>query len=356
MLMSKTVKYAVNGALIFGISNALINAIKHHQRISKNPNLKFDWSELLKAGGKGALAGGAGGAVIGGVMDLKNASEETLNTTAILSTIVANMRLDKNDPTYKKLSRKADRLISVIELNFNNQLGGHILRIGSTEENTALSDNFDIDVSIPFKPNSFSSTAVMYDELLQFIKNEYEDKDLVKVRPQKKSIGLIYQIGKENYKIDVVPYKLTKGSNNKTAGYLYINSNSIFGNDSYTKTDISSLKSIRLSPVQQKLLMSFKNWKQKFSIPISSHLLRLLILDAYDWNKGNVPRDFTKNILMVIHHIKDNIMDRKIVSVENTNNVLTDMSNSDKRLIKRACESIINDFIYQPNTILAYFE
>jgi hypothetical protein len=354
--MSKTIKYATNGALIFGIGNALLNALKQHQRISENPNLEFDWSELLKATGKGALAGGAGGAVVGGIMDLQNASEEPLNTSAILGTVIANMKLDKDDPTYKKLSRKADHLINQIEVKFNNQLGGHILRIGSTEDNTALSDDFDIDVSIPFKPNSFPSTAVMYDELLQFLKNEYDDRDLIKVRTQKKSIGLIYRIKGEDYKIDVVPYKLTAGNGNKTAGYLFVNSNSIFGNDSYTKTDIPSLKSIKLSPVQQKLLVSFKNWKQKYSVPISSHLLRLLILDAYDWNKRSVPRDFTKKILMVVHHIRDNIMDRRIVSVENTNNVLTDMHESDKREIKMACEKIIQDYTYQPNSILKYFE
>jgi hypothetical protein len=354
--MSKTVKYAANGVLIFGIGNALINALKQHQKINDNPHLEFDWSELFKAAGKGALAGGAGGAVVGGVMDLQNASMESLNTSAILGTVVANMKLNKDDPTYKTLSRKADRLINRIEANFNNQLGGHILRIGSTEDNTALSDDFDIDVSIPFKPNSFPSTAVMYDELLQFLKNEYNDRDLVKVRTQKKSIGLIYKINGEDYKIDVVPYKLTAGNGNKTAGYLFVNSNSIFGDDSYTKTDITSLKSIRLTPVQQKLLVSFKNWKQKHSVPISSHLLRLLILDAYDWNKGNVPRDLTKIILMVVHHIGDNIMDRRIVSVENTNNVLTNIDDSTKREIKKACDKIISDYTYQPNSILDYFE
>lgn len=354
--MSKSLKYAANGTLIFAIGNALINAIKQHQKITDNPDLEFDWAELLKSTGKGAIVGGVGGAVLGGVMDLKNVSEEPLNTTAILSTVVANMTLDKNDPTYKKLSRKADHLISMIELNFKNQLGGHILRIGSTEENTALSDDFDIDISISFKPNSFSSTGMMYNDLLRFIEDEYKDRDLVKIRSQRKSIGLVYRINGEDYKIDVVPYKLTKGSNNKTAGYLFVNKNSIFGNDSYTKTDILSLKSITLTPVQQKLLVSFKIWKQKKSVPISSHLLKLLILDAYDLNEGNIPRDFTKKIIMISYHIKDNIMDRRIVSVENTNNVLTDMNDSNKRVIKKACANIIDDYAYQPNSILDYFE
>lgn len=354
--MSKSFKYGANGALIFGIGNTIINAFKQHQRINENPEVKFDWSELFEAGGKGAIVGGIGGAVIGGLMDLKNLSEEPLNTTAILNTVVASTRLDKNNPAYKQLSRKADFLITAIKSNFRNQLGGQILRIGSTEDNTALSTNFDIDISIPFKSGSFSSISVMFDELLRFIENEYRDTDLVKIRIQKKSIGLIYEIENEDYKIDVVPYKQTKGSRNKMAGYLIVNSDSIFGNDSYTKTDISCLKSLKLTPVQQKLAISFKNWKQKFSIPVSSHLLRLLILDAYSCNKGNIPRDYTMKILMIVHHIKNNIVNRRIVSTENTNNVLTDMNISDKKFIKKECEKIVTDYHYQPNTILSYFE
>jgi hypothetical protein len=130
-----------------------------------------------------------------------------------------------------------------------------------------------IDISIPFSSNSFSSTSEMYDSLYQFLDKSYSDKNLIEVRKQRKSIGLLYRINDEDYKIDVVPYKLSKTINNKTPGYLFVNNNSIFKNDSDTKTDIISLKSINLTDSQQRLLIVFKNWKKEFSRPISSHLL-----------------------------------------------------------------------------------
>ena len=59
-------------------------------------------------------------------------------------------------------------------------------------------------------------------------------------------------------------------------------------------------------------------------------LIKMLIIDAFEFNKGNIPRDFTKKILMTITYIEENIMYRRITSIENTNNVLTDFDESDK--------------------------
>jgi len=351
----KSIKYSKNGALIFGLSNALVNAIHQIDLIKDNPVQKFDWSKFLKAGGKGALLGGVGGAFFGGIVDFNNAKKERLNTSAILSTVVSNIRLDKDNPIYKKLSLKANRIINDIEINFKNSLGGSPLKIGSTEDGTSLSNSFDIDISVPFSSKSFNSTSEMYNTLYQYFDKNYSDKDFIKLREQKKSIGIIYRINGEDYKIDVVPYKLTKTNNNKTAGYLYVNNNSIFKKDSYTKTDIISLKSLKLTTIQQKLLIALKNWKNEYSIPISSHLLKMLIIDAFEFNKGNIPRDFTKKILMTITYIEENIMYRRITSIENTNNVLTDFAESDKAFIKNQCKTIIENYNYQPNSLIKYF-
>ncbi|WP_348825512.1 hypothetical protein [Flavobacterium aestuarii] len=57
--MNKALKYATNGALIFGIGNATINVFQ--QLNNRNSNQKFDWIKFLKAFGNGALVGGTKG-------------------------------------------------------------------------------------------------------------------------------------------------------------------------------------------------------------------------------------------------------------------------------------------------------
>ena len=351
----KTIEYSNKGMLIFALSNTFINAVNQLNEMKENPEKKFDWSELLLSGGKGALLGGVGGAFLGGIIDSNNAKKERLNTNVILSTIVSNIRLDKDNPIYKKLSIKANRIIDDLEINFKNRLGGKPIKIGSTEDGTSLSDSFDIDIAVPFNSKSFKSTSDMYNSVYEYFEKYYSDKDFVKIREQKKSIGLIYRIDGEYYKIDIVPYKLSNTINNKTAGYLYVNNNSFFKDDSYTKTDIISLKSINLTPIQQKILIALKNWKKEYSIPISSHLLKILIIDAFEFNKENIPRGLTEKLIMVITYIENNIMYKRVISVENTNNILTDFAASDKIRIKKECKKILEDYEYQPNSILEYF-
>lgn len=351
----KVIKYGKNGALIFGLSNAFINAIHQINSIKENPQQKFDWPRFLQAGGKGALLGGVGGAFVGGLVDSKNANKERINTSAVLSKVVSNIRLDKENPAYKRMSTKANGIVNAVEINFKNKLASPPLKIGSTEDGTSLSDSFDIDISVPFCANSFNSTSEMYNKVYDFFDEYYSDKDLIKIRKQKKSIGIMYHIKGVDYKIDVVPYKLSKKTNNETTGYLFVNNNSLFKNDSYTKTDISSLKSIRLTATQQKVLIAFKNWKKEYSIPLSSHLLKMFILDAYEFNKEHIPRDFTRKIIMIVRYIKNNIVTKRIVSIENTNNVLTDFDDSDKLVIKKECSEILDDYDYQPNSIIEYF-
>ncbi len=353
--MSKAVKYAQNGAVIFGITNALLNALNQLEEKKGNLNLKFDWSRLLQAGGKGALVGGVGGAVIGGIIDWENSREEPLNTNAIMNRIITDLKLSSEDPVYQTLSAKAAVIVKLIQSRFKSQLGGKLIKIGSTEENTALQEDFDIDITIPFKPNSFASTSIMFEELFSFLESEYDDKDLVKIRKQKKSIGILYQIGDYDCKIDLVPYKQSK-TQDKTIGYLFVNNNSLFREDSYTKTDISALKSINLTPTQQKLVVAFKGWKRKLDLPLSSHLLKLLIVEAYKKQPNPIPRAFTGKVLMVARYIEDNIEERRVVSLENTNNVLTQMPYSEKRQIRTACRRLREDYDYQPNSMLEYFE
>jgi hypothetical protein len=353
--MKKTLKYTRNGVIVGGIGCLIINFVKQLNRKNDSPDSKFDWEEFLKAGGKGALIGGGFGLIAGGITDINNSNQEPLNTSSILNAAISNLTLNKQDHSYKWLSNKAVKIENFIVSKFKQELGGTIARIGSTEENTALTDDFDIDLIVPFAPLSFPSIESMYDELYCFIENNFSDEDLIKIRPQKKSIGLIFNLDGDEYKIDVVPYKLSPKKGNKTSGYLFVNNNSFFKNDTFTKTDIAKLKEIKLNPTQQKIHVAIKNWKRNFDVPLSSHLAKHLIMEAYIANQGIIPRDFTKKLIMVIRHIHNQIQFTRIISVENTNNILTNIVPTIKEQIQISCNDILEDYDYQPNSILNYF-
>ncbi len=222
---------------------------------------------------------------------------------------------------------------------------------GSSEKGTALRDHFDIDIYLPFKSNSFTSTWQMLDEVFNLLETHKDIYGITKVRKQGKSVGVFFLIEGKELKIDVVPYKITKAKGNKTSGYLHVRKPNLWGEDSsYTKTDIHALNSVRLTKTQERILIILKAWRKKYELPINSHLLESLILDAYAYN--SIPRNFTKKVIMVLQHIADNLDIAVIKSVENTNNILTNIPIEDKAMIIKACKNAIEEYEYQPNSII----
>lgn len=349
--MSKAIKYGTNLALIGGLGNGTINLIQQLNRISDDPNLEFDFKSLFTAIAKGGIFGGAAGLVLGGIVDYQNSLEETMDTDAVLFQIISQIRLTKEDDEYVQLNERANDLTLLIDINLQTKLAGDLLRGGSSEKNTALRTNFDIDIYVPFKPNSFASTGKMMEEMFDLLEGNKDCYGISRLRQQVKSVGVFYNINGKELKIDIVPYKITKKEGNKTSGYLHVRRKNFWGdNPTFTKTDIHLLNKVKLTKTQEKILITLKAWKNKNDLPVSSHLLQSFILDAYSNNA--IPRTFSKKIIMVLEFILNRLDVAIIRSVENSNNILTDISQDDKDIVTSACQEAIEEYLYQPNSIV----
>lgn len=165
-------------------------------------------------------------------------------------------------------------------------------------------------------------------------------------------MGVYVDVDGTEHKIDIVPCKLTKGA--RGAGYLYVNNNSLFSSSSYTKTNIRVLNNLKLSPTQQKIAIALKKWKDKNDLPMSSHLLQNLILDAYEFAR-KIPTGLTAKVIMVLNHIASALDVAVIRGRENTNNIITNIPDSYKEAIICAAHQTIEDYRYQPNSIVSIF-
>lgn len=354
--MSKARKYAVQGGISVGLIKTVLNAVKQLNQIEKNPQQKFNWQELLIEAGKGMIIGGIGGGIIGAIEDHQNGLEKPLNTDSFLYAAASKLKLNKEDATYLKLQQKADLLIDLLKERYSQRLACVPFRIGSTERGTALRNKFDIDIALSFKKNSFRSTADMFDDVADFLSGKTGSYSIIKVRGQTVSVGVFVMINQREYKIDVVPKKRTSTSGKNKSGYLFVNDSNFWGdNSSYTKTDFNALINVRLTEVQKKIVVILKHWKVKNNLPLSSHLLENLVLDAYEVNRYRIPKNLTEKVIMVLRHIADNLDVAFIRSVENTNNVLTNISSESKAIIIDACIKAVQDYEYQPNSIIDTF-
>ena len=131
---------------------------------------------------------GEGGYIIGTILDYQNSLEHPLHTDLLLLGIVNDIRLNKSDRLYQTLNSKAYSLINFLKRKDQNKLDGEPMKLGSTEKGTALRHKFDLDICLPFRPGSFSSTEEMYYSVLECMENYVGQDSVVKIRDQKNQL------------------------------------------------------------------------------------------------------------------------------------------------------------------------
>lgn len=348
--MKKTKKYAKVGALILGIGNAALNVNKQLAAIKANPELKFNWSALLSALTKGAVLGTVAGGSVGAIVDYRNSLIRPIKTDTRLFEFTERIRLDKRSEKFTIINDKAGLLSQLLEGRFKHKLSCSPERLGSTEKGTALQQKFDIDIALKFRHNSFASTAKMRFAVLRFLEKQKNRFGIIEIREQRTSVGVVFDKHGIEFKIDVVPIKITEG--NRHSGYLSVLRPSMLADEySHQKTNIKVLKSFKLSKTQKRIVLLLKHWKEKYDVPIGSHLLENLVIDAYTYSR-HIPVGLTKQAIMVLRHIATNLDVAVIRGVENSNNVITNIDSDKKQRIIKACRRAVDDYEYQPNTVL----
>lgn len=171
--MNKGKKYAQNGALIFGVGNAIINAFK--QLNSNDPNSEFDWSQLFVAAGKGALVGGTVGLILGAIRDNKM-NKVLLEFNSVPNYLHKTLNHYKDDNTL--LLNKAEQLKSNFQSKFKSELALKPKITGSVIKGTSIYGS-DVDIQLCFKKD-FGSIASVYDTISDYIFDELKSKKLKK--------------------------------------------------------------------------------------------------------------------------------------------------------------------------------
>ena len=346
--MSKAGKYAGYGAGIGALIMVIINGIKQYQEIQVDPYKEFNWGELLQQGGKGAFFGGAIGLTAGLIKDEITKNTKPINTDAHLDTYVEAIVLNTSSITFKESERFCVELIAFLNDEFSSFFSADPEIRGSIDKGTAIEGKSDFDIFLRFNSDSFKIKD-MYYAVYEALRT-YQDPDIIEVREQKKSIGVLFEIGGKTVKIDVVPQR-DIDSSTSNAGHLFVSSTGTF-----TKTDVDLQdEAIKLTPVKKKLIMILKKLKDDQNIPMSSYMIQLLVEETYNRNRGYMPKKFTDKLMLVVRFIFENIETIRLVSPENTNNIISNIADSDKSTIRNKMKEFIDEYEYHPNYILEAF-
>lgn len=355
--MKKNEKIVLSAVTISAGLGLLINGLKQREKIITSPGKKFDFDEFLKSGLIWGIGGGLSAILFLFLQSLSEENEidkEDFDEVAYLKNVLSSFQLDEVD---KATIAKGFEIKKALYANFKDLLLGKPTYQGSIPQGTALSGLSDLDIRVGFKKTSFSTLEEMYFTVLEYFENEFQDKQLIKVRQQKRSIGLIYNLLDTEVCIDVVPGRRTnfiKGGNEYN---LFENANGLFDKPSRIKMNPHKQADLGKNAFSvSKITALLKVLNEKEELQMKSILIKELTKSAFEWNKGRLPRRIDKQLLMVMVYIRDNIERKIVFAPDNKNLTLSDsLSSSKKKGIADHLDFIIQDIEKNPANFQIYF-
>ena len=344
--MNKAKKYAQNGALLFGIGNAIINAF--NQLNSNDLNKKFEWGQFFTAAGKGAVFGGTSGFIIGTIRD-KKMSNVLSKYRSVPNYLHKSLDLYKDDSTL--LMKKAEQIKSKLQYKFNDNLAQKPNITGSVVKGTSISGS-DIDIQLPFK-RDFGSIANVYNSVSDFIFEELNVKEITSVREQKHSIGIEIKMNDEIKRIDIVPTRQIKKGNNDVQ--LFVNKTGFFEKPSYKKTNSAKqLSSLNFNYREKRIIRLLKIWKIENNLKIKSVHLEWLAKKSFEAKP--ITNKIEKDLTNIIYFIASNIEYLWFVDSANSNNIISNsISFEEKSTISKFCYKMLDAIKSDKRNIIDYF-
>jgi len=346
--MNKAMKYAINGSLIFGLGNALIDIFFQLDCRNKNPNVIFDWGKVLRSFGNGALLGGTSGLICGA---LKDKELEDILLDAGGSAAFLKQTLETYENKDLALENKAYKIQVLLYRNFNDLLLVPPEISGSKNRGTSITGS-DIDIQVTFKRNAGSINEIR-SFIEEFFNEKFEDKKLIKVRSQTCSVGLIFRMYNKERRIDIVPMRDI--GNGKGDSFLCVRENSLFQKSTIIKTNSRiHLKSLKFTEKQKKIIKILKGWKKVNDIELPSIYIELIVKRASD--EINLPKGMLQSVLRMVEYIGNNVRTIRIIDPANSNNIISEYLTSDEKIsVQSYCYKMLKDIDEDERNIVEYF-
>jgi len=268
-------------------------------------------------------------------------------------------RMSHIDDLVTKYMDKRDTVKEAIESKYGINIYAP-MNSGSFAKYTAINIKFDLDLLVPFKRDSFDTLEAMFNEIYDFLYEEYKDE--ATIRKQKVSIGLEFHSDSDGdiINLDIVPGReLNKEqySNDKKLN-LYVNS--IYGilqEKAYLQTNIKAqIEHITSKENERKIIRLLKIWKNHNNESYKSFLLELLTIKAFD--KENITGNLWEKLKKVMEYIKDNVTEENFTLKDpgnSGNNVIDTLNSFERTNLSNTMNRIIINIEDNEDYIKSYF-
>lgn len=316
-----------------------------------DPQYRYNLQQTLEQG----LIGAGYGFVTGiGIAFLVNNlfadtydSESPIQENEYLQDVLVSYEVD----TCSEAHIKSQRVMNQVYSCFKGQLEAVPTLQGSSKKGTAIAGSSDIDIVARFKPNSFKTLKDMSCALYCLFKQS-NDFDLKEVRQQKHSIGLLYQLGGQKFRIDIVPQR-RQASNNDYS--LYVSPKSSFEKPTYKKTNTKKHERFGYAGKSKKAITQLiKIHNEAYNLPLKGLLIERLVIGIMDTN--HVPKKGFERLKFVLNKLGEWVSYRNIKDPANASNSLSNyLSNKQKHQLCCHFKQVVYDLETDSRNLRKYF-
>lgn len=323
--MRRQDRYIVNGALIVGVTAALIDFfLQWFDHIDKGTD--FTWESY---NGRRTMRNAAMGAAVGAGLGysffylFRMSEEDKLPFSAdeYLKNVLTKEHLKANPAVFKNVVDYREKIKQWLVDKFGSKLIALPEDTGSFYKRTAINSNYDLDIVLPFRKNSYATLEEMYYDVYEKIEKTFGEKATVK--KQTKAIGITFENNGNPIHFDIVPGREINNYATEKDLNLYVNPNWIWQSGSSFKTNVDVQKSMTINKPEARVVIKLlKTYRDKNSLPLPTLIIEQCVVDALSENNFGVCTSPAKNLLNCMNFISKKMEQRRLMDIANSNNNL----------------------------------
>lgn len=324
--MRRKERYMVNSALIgaglTALGDIFIQWMEHSDRGEKFIWDSYDGMRTLKNSLKGGLVG-AGAGYLYYEYSIYEESKLPFNSDEYLKVVLTEESLKNNPDLLDNVKEFREKVKQWLVDKFGNKLVSFPEDTGSFKKRTAIGSNFDLDIILPFKYDSFATLEEMYYFTHDVIEKEFATK--ATITKQTRAIGLTFEKDGELIHFDIVPgreisnYRVDRNLN------LYVRPDWVWQKGGSFKTNVFTQKKMTVNkPEERRVIRLLKVYRDRNGLPLPTLIVEQSVVEALSPANYGVSVSDTENLLNAMDYIAEKLEQRTFIDHANSNNNLNE--------------------------------
>jgi len=357
--MRRKERHIANGAIIgfgfVGLIDIILQWVEH-----KDSGKDFTWESYnglrtVKRGLVGAVAGGGIGYL---VYEYKISEEEKLpfNSDEYLKKVLTSENLKADPALFQNVITYREKMKRWLVDKFGNKLAAPPEDGGSFYKKTAIASNYDLDIVLPFKKDSYVTLEDMYNDVYEKLGKRFENK--ATITKGTKAINLAFENDGNPVCFDIVPGRERFNYIKDRDLNLFVRPDWVWQKGSSFKTNVFTQKSITVNkPEARRIIKLLKKYRDRNGLPLPTVIVEQCVVEALSENKFGIYASDTENLLNGMNHLAQKLENKRIIDIANSNNNLSDkVSDHYKTHISEQLRNDISKIEANPRYIKEIFE